>query len=158
MDFAPMILRPELVALVIITIWLILITVFFLRFHLYFSRISKKGEKKSLLAVIDEVIRAEKDNKKDIDRLAEEYATLKKDVSFHVQKVGLLRFNPFKDTGGDQSFILALVDGHNTGVIVSSYHTRSGTRWYAKNIVNGKSTEHELSAEELKAVKAAQKI
>jgi len=158
MNSALMILRPELVALVIITIWLILITVFFLRFYLYFSRISKKGDRKSLLAVIDEVIRVEKENKKDIDRLTEEYATLKKEVSFHVQKVGLLRFNPFKDTGGDQSFILALVDGHDTGVIVSSYHTRSGTRWYAKNIVRGKSTEHELSAEELKALKAAQKI
>ncbi|HRN96229.1 MAG TPA: DUF4446 family protein [Candidatus Levybacteria bacterium] len=153
-----MILRPELVAIIVLTLWLLIVTVFFLRFYLYFSRISKKGEKQSLVALIDEVLRAEKENKKDIDRIVTEYATLKKDVSFHIQKVGLLRFNPFKDTGGDQSFILALVDAHNTGVIVSSYHTRSGTRWYAKGVKNGKSTEHTLSAEEEKALQAARTI
>ena len=153
-----MILRPELVAIIVLTLWLLIVTVFFLRFYLYFSRISKKGEKQSLVALIDEVLRAEKENKKDIDRIVTEYATLKKDVSFHIQKVGLLRFNPFKDTGGDQSFILALVDAHDTGVIVSSYHTRSGTRWYAKGVKNGKSTEHTLSAEEEKALQAARTI
>lgn len=153
-----MILRPELVALIVLTVWLLIVTVLFLRFYIYFSRISKAGEKKSLLAIIDEVLRAEKENKKAIDRIAAEYATLKKDVSFHVQKVGLLRFNPFKDTGGDQSFILALVDAHNTGVIISSYHTRSGTRWYAKTVKDGKSTEHTLSAEEEKALNAAKVI
>lgn len=150
-----MILKPELLALTVITVWLLIITIFFFRFYLYFSRIAKKGERKSLLALIDTVLRAEEENKKGIDQIAAEYATLRKDLSFHIQKMGLLRFNPFKDTGGDQSFILALVDAHDTGIIISSYHTRSGTRWYAKGVKNGKSTEHALSAEEEKALKAA---
>lgn len=158
MIFAPMILSPELVVMIVLIVWLLIVTVFFLRFYLYFSHISKKGDKQSLISIIDEVLRAEKENKKDIDRIMAEYATLRKDVSFHVQKVGLLRFNPFKDTGGDQSFILALVDAHNTGVIISSYHTRAGTRWYAKSVKDGKSTEHSLSAEEEKALQSAQKI
>ena len=69
--------------------------------------------------------------------------------------MGLLRFNPFKDTGGDQSFILSLVNGKDTGVIISGLYSRSGTRWYAKRVVDGKSVDHELSEEEKKALKEA---
>ncbi len=153
-----MILSPELAVLILLIVWLLVLTVFFLRFYLYFTRISKKGEKQSLIAVIDEVLRSEKENKKAIERIDSEYATLKKDVSFHIQKLGLLRFNPFKDTGGDQSFVLALVDSHDSGVIISSFHTRAGTRWYAKSVVKGKGVEHTLSAEEEKALKQARII
>lgn len=80
---------------------------------------------------------------------------IEKEGQFHIQKVGLLRFNPFKDTGGDQSFILSLVDNNDTGVIVSGLYSRSGLRWYAKKVVNGKGAEHELSEEEKKALREA---
>lgn len=153
-----MILSPELVVLILLVVWLLVITILFLRFYLYFTRAAKRGDKKSLIALIDEVLRTEKENKKSLERVDKEYATLKHDVSFHVQKIGLLRFNPFKDTGGDQSFIVTLVDGHNSGVIISSFHTRAGTRWYAKSVKNGKGVEHALSAEEEKALKEAKTI
>ena len=94
-------------------------------------------------------------NKKDIDYLKEYSARIEKDGLLHIQKVGLVRFNPFKDTGGDQSFILSLIDGKDTGVIISGLYSRSGTRWYAKKVANGKGTEHELSEEEKKALKEA---
>ena len=80
----------------------------------------------------------------------------------HYNKLGkgladknFVRFNPFKDTGGDQSFIISLVDGNDTGGIISGLYARTGTRWYAKKIVKGKSAEHELSDEEKKALKEA---
>jgi hypothetical protein len=72
--------------------------------------------------------------------------------------VGLLRFNPFKDTGGDQSFILSLVDKTDTGVIISGLYSRSGLRWYAKKVKNGKGIVHELSEEEKKALKEAGEV
>lgn len=142
----------------LLTAWLLLITILFIRFYLYFTRAAKKGEKKSLIALIDGVLRAEEANKKEIELIKKEYDKLRKEGSFHIQKIGLLRFNPFKDTGGDQSFILALVDGHDTGVVISSFHTRAGTRWYAKSVKNGKAIEHTLSAEEESAIKDAQII
>jgi len=83
---------------------------------------------------------------------------LKIDGSLHIQKIGLVRFNPFKDTGGDQSFILSLLDAHNTGVVISGLYSRTGTRWYAKKVVVGKGSEHELSDEEVKAVHQARII
>ena len=94
-------------------------------------------------------------NRKDIDYLKSYCDKIQKEGLLHIQKIGLVRFNPFKDTGGDQSFILSLVDGNDTGVIISGLYARSGTRWYAKRIVKGKSIEHELSDEEKKALKEA---
>lgn len=64
-----------------------------------------------------------------------------------VQKVGFLRFNPFADTGGDQSFSLALLDHDNNGVVLSSLYIREGTRLYAKEIIKGEAKQP-LSNEE----------
>jgi len=72
---------------------------------------------------------------------------------FH--KIGLVRFNPFKDVGGDQSFALAILNGKNNGVTLSSLFTREGTRAYAKAIVAGESEKHPLTEEEKEAIKIA---
>ena len=71
-----------------------------------------------------------------------------------MQFVGLVRFNPFDDTGGDQSFALALLDGRGDGVVISSLHGRTGTRFYAKPVKAGTSTLS-LSDEEVQALKQA---
>jgi hypothetical protein len=73
-----------------------------------------------------------------------------------LQKVGIVRFNPFQDSGGDQSFAIALLDQGGTGVVLSSLHGRAETRIFAKQVVNGRST-HSLSDEEQQAIKAALK-
>jgi hypothetical protein len=72
-----------------------------------------------------------------------------------LHKVGIIRFNPFKDIGGDQSFAVALLDGKDSGVTISSLHTREGTRIYSKPIVKGESEKYTLTEEEKAAIKAA---
>ena len=71
-----------------------------------------------------------------------------------LQKVGIVRFNPFQDSGGDQSFAIALLDQGGTGIVLSSLHGRAETRIFAKQVVNARST-HSLSDEEQQAIKAA---
>ena len=71
-----------------------------------------------------------------------------------VQKVGFLRFNPFQDTGGDNSFAIALLDRDNNGVLVSSLYTRGGVRVYGKSVAKGKSKQP-LSEEEQKVLEEA---
>jgi len=71
-----------------------------------------------------------------------------------IQRVGLVRFNPFEDTGGNQSFALALTDAAANGFIVSSLHSRTGTRLYAKAVISGRS-DGALSAEEAEALRIA---
>ena len=75
-----------------------------------------------------------------------------------IQKIGLLRYNPFADTGGEQSFIVSLLDYNNSGIILTSLQGRSGTRWYAKKVKRGKGTEFDLSKEEEEAIKKAKPL
>src|SRR5205085_2148403 len=71
-----------------------------------------------------------------------------------LQKVGVVRFNPFQDSGGDQSFAIALLDQAGTGVVISSLHGRAETRIFAKTVANGRS-RHALSDEEQQAIRTA---
>ena len=78
---------------------------------------------------------------------------LEKDISHHIQKVGITRFNPFGKAGiSDQSFVLALLNSYNTGVVVNFVHTHEGVRVYCKHIELGKGKEYPLTAEEQKAI------
>jgi hypothetical protein len=75
-----------------------------------------------------------------------------------VHKTEVLRFNPFKEVGGNHSFAVAFLNGHNSGFVISSLHTREGTRMYAKPIENGQeSKEYPLTEEERETVAAAAK-
>lgn len=73
----------------------------------------------------------------------------------HIQRIELLRFNPYDDTGGDQSFTLCLLDNEGSGVVITSLHARSGTRVFGKEIVSGKSAKYQLSKEEELVIKKA---
>ncbi len=73
-----------------------------------------------------------------------------------LQHVHVLRYNPFKDLGGDQSFAMALLNEDGDGVVISSLHTRDGTRIYAKPLRNATS-EYQLSNEERDAIAHARK-
>ena len=139
----------------VIFVWLLALSIFFWRVLQHYNRLTKGVSSKSLKSILEELLSDVELHKKDIEYLKEFSLKLERDEQLHIQKVGLLRFNPFKDTGGDQSFILSLVDSNNTGVIISALYSRSGTRWYAKKVVEGKGIEYELSEEEKKALKEA---
>lgn len=72
-----------------------------------------------------------------------------------LHKTGFIRFNPFRDIGGDQSFSLALLDGKNNGAVLSSLYSRDGVRIYAKSIQKGESSKYPLTEEEKQAIKMA---
>jgi Protein of unknown function (DUF4446) len=114
--------------------------------------------KKALDEMLSDLVHGEQNIKEDIAKIIARCDRIEKDESYHIQKVGLLRFNPFKDTGGDQSFILALVDAHDTGIILTALYSRSSTRWYTKRVTKGKGAEHELSEEEKKALHMASEL
>jgi hypothetical protein len=71
-----------------------------------------------------------------------------------IQRVKVLRFNPFRDTGGDQSFVIALLDAQGSGIVVTGLHSRAETRVYAKP-VSGGSSQFPLSDEEIAVIRSA---
>ena len=80
--------------------------------------------------------------------------TLDEDLTRCIQKVGMVRYNAFKDTGSDLSFTLALLDEHNNGVVLNGIYSREMSNIYAKPVKNGTST-YTMSAEEKEAVQKA---
>lgn len=68
-----------------------------------------------------------------------------------IQKVGVVRFNAFHDTGSDLSFAVAMLDSRGDGVVISAIFGRDESRTYAKPIQRGASSYH-LSDEERQAV------
>ena len=107
---------------------------------------------------IDEILERQL---KRIDSLTERVDALNKlhreleDLSQRtIQKVAVIRYNPFSDTGGDQSFAIALLDSLGNGVVLSSLHSRTDTRVFAKAVQGGRS-KYQLSDEEQDAIKKA---
>ena len=73
----------------------------------------------------------------------------------HLQRLGFLRFNPFRDSGGDQSFVVALADQDGNGVVLSGLHGRDATRVYAKPLAMWESV-YPLTDEEIQAIQKAE--
>ena len=90
----------------------------------------------------------------EVEKLRAAVVSLDRSVARSVQYIGLVRYNPFEDAGGDQSFALALLDRQGDGVVISSLHGRTATRFYAKSVKGGASALS-LSNEEAKALKQA---
>ena len=87
-----------------------------------------------------------------VDELAHR---LEKDGSYHIQHVGMVRYNPFQDSGGDQSFSVALADAHGHGLVLSSLHARGSTRLYGKPLEDWDSG-YPLTDDEKQAIELAQ--
>ena len=79
---------------------------------------------------------------------------LDKDLEGCIQKVGILRYSAFQDTGSDLSFTLALLDEYDNGVVLNGIYSREMSNIYAKPVEGGKS-KYTLSAEEQEAIKRA---
>jgi hypothetical protein len=108
----------------------------------------------SLEGVLDAHLELVHQVSEDLDDVTARTAALETGAKHHLSRVGLVRFNPFPDTGGNQSFALAMLDDDENGFIVSSLHSRTGTRIYAKSVAAGK-TETTLSSEEAEAIDQA---
>lgn len=91
-----------------------------------------------------------------LGELETEYERLSITNGLASQKISVVRFNPFGDTGGDQSFSLAVLDSHDSGYVLSSIHGRQGTRVYVKPVDFG-SSKYQLSVEEQQALTQAAK-
>jgi len=146
----------QYIVLGIIAFWLFALSISLFLVMRFFNRLTKGTKKEDLKKILERVLSAGSQNRRDINELAKELARLEDDGRLHVQKVGLIRFNPFQETGGDHSFSIALLNADDSGIVLTGLHTRERTRVYVKGITKGKS-EHELSAEEKKALTKAQK-
>ncbi len=142
------------VIVIAITIWLIGLSVAYYFLLKHYRRLGKGVRSGNLIKIIEKILKEERLNKLSIKAVEKDLKALNIAVESHVQKFGLIRFNPFNETGGDQSFSLSLLDKNNNGFVITCLHTRDRTRVYAKPVSRGKS-QYDLSKEEEKAIKKA---
>jgi len=129
---------------------------FLYRFFALYKKLTKGIEVTDIKKILEKILVRGDENTKNIKEIVKRIDVIDDNDRRHIQKVGLVRFNPFSELGGDHSFCLAILDDRDTGVVITGLHTRDRTRVYMKDIKNGKSSL-ELSAEEKKAVVNAQK-
>ena len=115
-------------------LWLLGLTFFLVRTLRHYRRLTQGVEKKDLKSLLEEILRRINQKDEETRELFKFTQGLEKEGLKHIQKLGFMRYNPFGDTGGDQSFILTLLDAKDNGVVLSSFHGREGTRIYAKSV------------------------
>lgn len=141
----------------LVTAWLIVGTLIFMKISQQLKQITQGISKKDLKTILTQITGNIKESNKQIKELRSEIDDVEQRMKHHFQKMGYIRFNPFSDTGGDQSFSLCLLNDHNNGIVITSLHSRDSTRIYTKEIKNGSAFERELSKEEQQALKDALK-
>lgn len=138
-----------------IAIWLAALTLFLIRAVSRDRKLTRGQEGQNLTQILEKLARGNQLNQSSLEQLSAEIAKIKTANRQNFQKYALVRFNPFEDTGGDQSFVAAILDGQNNGLVISSLHSRDATRVYAKQVEGGQPTTHKFSREEQEVVEKA---
>lgn len=146
------------ISVVVLLIWLIILSYFFWQSRRFLNQLFPKKigqasdasllireQFEALLTSVEEVSKREKILRKKIKEVA-------LDGLGHIQIVEVSKYNPYADTGGNISFSAVFLNGKLDGIILTSLHSRSGTRIYVKDVKSGK-TELELSKEEKELLK-----
>ena len=115
----------------------------------------KIGDGKELDLYLKEYLKDVKEIKKDNSEIKAYYTKLDNDVNSCIQKIGLVRYNAFKDVGSDLSFAIALLDNNDNGVVFNGLYGSESSNIYAKPIKNGDSS-YQLSNEEKYAIEIAE--
>ena len=136
-------------------IWLTIVTFLLVRITIHYNHLTADVSKKDLISSLNHLISTLDQNSDDIKSLQEKLTVEVGENRKHLQRLGFRRYNPFTDTGGDQSFSAAFLDDNGDGIMISSLHSRENTRLYAKKVEGGKVTSQALSKEEQEVINEA---
>lgn len=151
-EFSPSIVYGSLGALIVGEVFLcavvIILSVQNLRLKRKLAVFFSGREAKDLEAVLRNQLDETRELDREIQELFEMSNRLRELALKSIHKTSMLRFNPFKEVGSNQSFCVAFLDGKNSGIVISSLHTREGTRVYAKPVVAGQAGSFPFTEEE----------
>ena len=136
-------------------VWLLVLSLLIWRQNNFLNKLFPKSGERDIRKKFEEVIRTIEKFKLDLGLQKNKLVDLEKDGIGHIQRVELIRYNPYDETGGDQSFTVALLNKTGDGVVITSLHSRSGTRVFSKQVITGKAGKYQFSEEEEEAVKKA---
>lgn len=148
----------DLTVLFVVTIGFIVISLFLLtRVMILENRLTRllSGRRANDFEdVIDEFVKTARRLDERTKMIAQEIDSINGRLSRALQRIHTVRFNPFRDQGGNQSFATCLMDERGDGVVISSLYSRDKVSVYAKPLLEGKS-DYELSEEEKEVINKA---
>lgn len=137
---------------ILIVAWLGAVTYYFYKFVSHFNSLIKHTNRKNLHDAFQKVIEEARFSQEKVAAVNKRLDQHERKIEETIQNISLVRFNPFSNTGGLESFVVALLDQHKSGIVFTSLQSRNGTRWYAKRIKAGKGVDFDLSKEEKEAI------
>ena len=151
-----MILTPAITiyALGFIGIILCLLAFFIIRTNQKLGKFMRGKDAKSLESLLNEIVRELEAERKEQESIKAHLGHVEKRLRKSIQGVDLVRFNPFTDSGSNQSFAISFINEHGDGVVVSSLYARDRMSIFAKKVKN-LASEHDLTDEEKLVIKNA---
>ena len=122
---------------------------------MYLSFMKRIGNGNDLDQMLKKYLEDVREVKKDNSEIKAYYTQLDRDISSCIQKIGLVRYNAFKDVGSDLSFAVALLDREDNGIVLNGLYGSESSNIYAKPIKRGISS-YQLSEEEAYALEIAE--
>ncbi len=148
--------------LIILFLGLIILLILYLRTSLHLKKLresyskfmNKLGNGKDLEQMMKSYIEKVEKTEQTNNEIIAYCKKIDNEMMECIQKIGIVRYNAFKDTGSDLSFTLALLDKYNNGVVLNGIYARDSSNIYAKPIEKGES-RYVLSNEEKEALEKA---
>lgn len=141
----------------ILFVWLAFLSVWLFRTVSHYNKLTGKTGREDLKSVLDQLIRQQVQVEQKLRDVLLGLEVSEKKSLANFKKIGIIKFNPFSEAGGNHSFALCLLDGEDTGFIILSLHGREGTRLYLKEVKQGHA-QYELSKEEHQALVSAKRL
>jgi hypothetical protein len=152
--YAPYLWSAVVALIVVLSIWVITLQVRLNHTVRHYNRLFSGTTFGTFEDAMDRYVSRLDETVAQVDSLTRLCQAVQTNLLGTIQRVGIVRFNPFSDTGSDQSFVVALLDGKGSGIVLSSLFSRASTRIFAKSVVAGKSS-HPLTDEEREAIDQA---
>ncbi|KKU87909.1 hypothetical protein A3A64_03460 [Candidatus Gottesmanbacteria bacterium RIFCSPLOWO2_01_FULL_48_11] len=147
-----------LVGIILLFVWVSVVTVLVFRMISHYNGLTKGASRTGLKEILESILETQQGLKKKVVELTVELGKTQEAGKLHLERIGIVRFNPFDDTGGTQSFTMALLDGRDNGIVITSLYARNSNRWYVKEITQGTGMDVALSKEEQAAIKKARNL
>lgn len=140
------------VSFAVLSLWILVLSIILYKTRKHYFDLISSTNKNKLDQILETLISKDERFTQELEEVRNQLKRFENNAKSHIQKIGLVRFDPFKTWGTDQSFVLAIMDGNDDGIVLNYIYTKEGLRVYSKKIKKGKGQEYELSVEEKKAI------
>lgn len=139
-----------------VIIWMMVLTWIVIKTQNHYFRLVKKTGRESIDGILESIIQKEEMHGTELKMIKKALQEVIGQSKFYLQKIGIVRFHPFEKSGGEESFVIALVNKESTGLVMNFIYTREGLRVYTKRVKQAKGEEYTLTQEEKEAITHAQ--